>query len=96
MLQQIKSNIYYNVIEEKGVFFLWFSLSDTPVYMDTLYHNHIHDENIDCGTIGKKDTTKRQKKKHVEVWISESVQSKKTKKHIVSKSDDWCDISISE
>ena len=62
VLQQIKSNIYYNVIEEKGVFFLWFSLSDTPVYMDTLYHNHIHDENIDCGTIGKKDTTKRQKK----------------------------------
>jgi len=98
-LQQSNSNIDYNVIEEEGVSFLGFPVSDTPVYTDTLYHNDILNGNIDSGAISKeKDTTKKTKGKKTRRrlnWRFGPIQKRKPKKPVVSQSDDGCDQSIS-
>jgi len=98
-LRQSNSNIDYNVIEEEGVSFLGFPVSDTPVYTDTLYHNDILNGNIDSGAISKeKDTTKKTKGKKTRRrlnWRVGPIQKRKPKKPVVSKSDDGCDQSIS-
>merc|ERR1712238_419035 len=98
-LQQSNSNIDYNVIEEEGVSFLGFPVSDTSVYTDTLYHNDILNGNIDSGAISKeKDTTKKTKGKKTRRrlnWRVGPIQKRKPKKPVVSKSDDGCDQSIS-
>lgn len=98
-LRQSNSNIDYNVIEEEGVSFLGFPVSDTPVYTDTLYHNDILNGNIDSGAISKeKDTTIKTKGKKIRRrlnWRFGPIQKRKPKKPVVSKSDDGCDQSIS-